>query len=250
MKSTSSLLGHIHSFETFGTLDGPGIRLVIFLHGCPLRCLYCHNVDMLYGKNYQNFTPQQLFEKIQDYLPYFQFSNGGITLSGGDPIFQPQFVLNFLKICKKNNIHTCLDTSLFTSKKIIDSLLPYVDLWMVSLKHFNNKKHLKLTNVPNDLILKNIQYLSDQKARLWLRYLILPGWTDTYFNLRRLISFLKKINFELIELLPYHTFGVYKWEKIKLKYHLKNIKPPSLRSVLKIRKKLEKNSFKVQLNEI
>lgn len=245
--------GMVHSFETFGTLDGPGVRFVVFLEGCPLRCVFCHNRDMLDIKDFMTMSPQELLKKVLDYKPYFG-KHGGVTLSGGDPVFQPKFVLEFLKLCKKVKIHTTLDTSLFTTKEFIDSVLPYTDLFMVSLKHFDSDTHRCLTGVPNEKILENILYLSKKlgvvrRKKLWFRYMILPGYTDTRKNLKALLKFLKTVNFDLIELLPYHTFGVYKWKKLGLKYSLAGIKPPSPRSVNKIKKLLEKHAVKVLISE-
>lgn len=241
--------GRIHSFETFGTLDGPGVRFVIFVEGCPLRCKYCHNVDMLDMQDYMLFTPQELLKQVKPYKPYFTYGDGGVTVSGGDPIIQPDFVAEFFKLCKHEGIHTTIDTSLFTTEEVIDKLLPATDLWMVSLKHFDDETHKWLTGQSNVQILKNIKYLSKKKARLWLRYVVLPGYTDTRRNLKALIALLHSIKFELIELLPYHTFGIYKWEKLKKKYELSNVKPPKPRTMFKIKKKLEKEGFKVLLNE-
>lgn len=248
--------GMIHSFETFGALDGPGLRFVVFVEGCPLRCAYCHNRDMLDLKDYQTMTAQQLLEVVKDYKPYFG-KQGGVTISGGDPVFQPHFVLNFAKLCQKEKINLTIDTSLFTSTEVVDKLFPYVDTFMVSLKHFDTEAHKSLTGVPNELILKNIRHLAKKignsktkkKPNLWLRYVVLPGHTDTKENLNALIKFLHEIkHFELIDLLPYHTYGVYKWKKLGLKYNLEGIKPPPLEDVFKIKKMLNKEGFKVLLN--
>lgn len=241
--------GRIHSFESFGTLDGPGLRFVVFLEGCPLRCLYCHNVDMLDMTDYKKMTPQKLLEIVLPYKPYFDSSGGGVTVSGGDPILQPDFTAEFFHLCKKNKIHTVADTSCFTTKKNLDKLLPVTDLFMISLKHFNEKKHLKLTGVSNKPILENIRYLKKKKAKIRFRYVILPGWTDTSSNLKALKNLAKEIKPELIELLPYHTHGIYKWENLNKKYRLRRVKPPTPKSCQKIKKMLEKAGHKVMLNE-
>ncbi|MBU1018450.1 MAG: pyruvate formate-lyase-activating protein [Patescibacteria group bacterium] len=241
--------GRIHSFESFGTLDGPGLRFVVFLEGCPLRCLYCHNVDMLDMKGYQEMTPNQLLQTILPYKPYFESSNGGVTLSGGDPILQPDFTAEFFRLCKKEKIHTTIDTSCFTTKKNLDKLIPVTDLWMISLKHFNEKTHLELTGVTNKPILENIRYLKEKKAKIRLRYLIIPGWTDTSSNLRALKKFAKEIRPQEVELLTYHTHGIYKWKELGKKYKLGRVKPPSIKSCLKIKEMLEKEGLKVMLNE-
>lgn len=245
--------GMVHSFETFGALDGPGIRFVVFFEGCPLRCIYCHNRDMLDLKHYVRFGVDELMHEVDKYKPYFG-RDGGVTISGGDPVFQPEFLLEFLKACKKDGINTALDTSLCTSKKVIDSVLPYVDLFMVSLKHFNSETHKFLTGAPNEKILENIKYLSEKlglsgRKKSRFRYVILPGYTDTKENLKALVSFLRSVNFSLIELLPYHTFGVYKWKELGLKYELGDVKPPSEKSVLSIKKMLESEGFNVLVSE-
>lgn len=255
----SQTVGMVHSFETFGALDGPGLRFVVFLEGCPLRCVFCHNRDMLDLKDYMKMTPQQLLKVVADYKPYFG-KNGGVTISGGDPMYQPKFVLEFLKLCKAEGIHTTLDTSLFAPTEAVESLAPYTDLFMVSLKHFDSDIHKCLTGVPNERILYNIRTLNKiivrnkklKKAhpKLWLRYMILPGYTDTKKNLKALVKFLNEIKgFELVELLPYHTYGVYKWEKLGLNYALDDVKPPALEKIWDIKKMLEKEGFKVLLSE-
>ncbi|MFA4891114.1 MAG: pyruvate formate-lyase-activating protein [Candidatus Gracilibacteria bacterium] len=263
VKPVNKSTGMIHSFETFGALDGPGIRFVVFFEGCPLRCVYCHNRDMLDLKDYMTMTAHELLDKVLDYKPYFGAGGlkGGVTISGGDPIFQPQFLFEFLKLCKKAGIHTTIDTSLFTNRQTIDSIFPYVDLFMVSLKHFDSKIHRCLTGVPNEGILNNIKYLSGKiekagaaggaanRPKLWFRYVVLPGYTDTKENLKALVKFLRGVVFEQIELLPYHTFGVYKWKKLGLPYVLEGVKPPSMAVVRKIKKMLEREKFKVLLNE-
>jgi pyruvate formate lyase activating enzyme len=215
---------------------------------------------MLDLKNHMTMSPQKLLEKVLDYKPYFG-RKGGVTLSGGDPVFQPKFLLEFLKLCKKAGIHTTVDTSLLTTRKVIDSIVPYADLFMVSLKHFDSDTHKLLTGVPNEKILENLEYLSGHGVgrrrgagrrtgpKLWFRYVVLPGYTDTRKNLKALVEFLHKMNFELIELLPYHTHGVYKWKELGLDYALKGVKPPTQKSMQKIKNMIEKEGFKVLLNE-
>ncbi len=245
MPEDKAIKGKIHSFESFGTLDGPGIRLVVFMSGCPLRCKYCHNIDVVLDKNSPSYIPEEIIKKILKNKPYLDASGGGVTLSGGDPVFQPEFLKEFLKLCKENNVHTAVDTSLYTSKKLIDDILPYTDLFMVSLKHFDTKKHRWLTGVPNEQILENIHYLSEKKARIWLRYLVLPGITDTAENLQALISFCKKINFELIEILAYHKMGVSKWQDLGLQYELNDVPIPKKEEIEKIKDLIQKEGFQI-----
>jgi pyruvate formate lyase activating enzyme len=243
-------LGMVHSLETLGAVDGPGLRTVVFLEGCPLRCAYCSNKDMLDLKGYTEMTPEELLKLISPYKVYFG-KTGGVTISGGDPIFQPEFLKSFLKLCKKEQIHTTIDTSLFTELETVDSLLPYVDLFMISLKHFNKKQHEELTGVSNDPILRNIIHLNSKiqeeklRTKIWFRYVILPGYTDTEENLNSLLQFLKTISFEQIELLPYHTLGKFKWEELGLKYPLEGVASPTNESIHKIKNMLMKEGFNV-----
>lgn len=204
------------------------------------------------GKKY---SPAGLVKIVKDYVPYFG-RNGGITVSGGEPFLQAVFLSEFLKQCRQSEIHTAVDTSLFTTPQAIDKIWPYANLFMISLKHFDEPRHRFLTGQGNQRILDNIRYLNQKnvasrrkdKPKIWFRYVVLPGETDTKENIMALISFLKTIKFELIELLPYHAYGVFKWKNLGKKYELAKIKPPSEQSVLKIKKQLENNGFQVLLN--
>lgn len=249
MSRQKEIKGRVHSFESFGTLDGPGIRFVVFMAGCPLRCKYCHNVDVVHCKTCPEYKPSEIVEMILKNKPYFKASGGGMTVSGGDPVFQPEFLKALLQEAKENGIHTTVDTSLFTNQKLLDEIIPYTDLFMVSLKHFNDDIHQFLTEVSNKQILENLRYLSKKGVRLWLRYLVLPGYTDTKENLQALVKFCKSVKFELIELLAYHEMGVYKWRNLGLKYELANVKPPKHAKMEEIKKLLEKEGFKVIVNE-
>jgi pyruvate formate lyase activating enzyme len=246
----SSKIGYIHSFESLGTLDGPGIRLVIFLAGCPLRCAYCHNIDVVYCQNSQaqKFTTDEIIHKLKNNQPYFEATGGGVTVSGGDPVLQSAFVIELFQKCQEQGIHTAFDTSLYTSKSSLDQLLPVTDLFLISLKHFDDQIHQQLTQVSNQKILENITYLSKKKARIWFRYLVLPGFTDTESNLKALINFCHQTNFELIELLAYHEHGKEKWLKLGLDYELESIKPPTEKSLKAIKSRLEAEGFEVKLN--
>lgn len=247
--------GMIHSIETLGADDGPGLRVIIFLEGCHLRCAYCCNKDMLDLEDYMYLTPHEVIEKVKPYKSFIQ-RNGGITISGGDPAYQPEFVLEILKLAKGEGLHTAIDTSMFMTPDNLERLIPYTDLFMVSLKHFDNQIHRELTQVSNQPILKNLRHLSEYKAKhkekvpdLWFRYVILPGYTDTKQNLEALISFLHEINFELIELLPYHTLGAFKWKKLGLTYPMDKVKPPTQLNINDIKSKLESHGFEVRSYE-
>ncbi len=237
----SELKGKVHSFESFGTVDGPGIRFVVFFAGCHLRCQYCHNVDMITGKGGRDYTVDEVMEKILKNKPYFEKSGGGVTMSGGDPFFQPAFLKELLKSCKENDIHTAVDSSLHVSQDAIANVMPFTDLFMVSLKHFDNEVHKELTGVPNEVILENLRFLNENKAALRLRFLVLPGYTDTEQNLEELIKFTKDINYECLELLPYHKMGVRKWKALKMPYKLDGVEVPSEERMAEIKKMLEQS---------
>lgn len=248
--------GMVHSLETLGCMDGPGLRTVVFLEGCYLRCAYCCNKDMLDLKDYQVWTPRELLKEIRQYKEFFG-DEGGVTISGGDPVYQPEFVIEFLKLCHNDGIHTALDTSFMTSKKYIDQFVKYTNLFMISLKHFNDKKHQKLTGVSNKPILENILYLNsilqqnnETVSIIWFRYVILPNYTDTDENLNHLVEFLKPLHFEKIELLPYHKLGAYKWKQLGLKYPLNKTPLPEKENVDRIRSFLEQAGFTVAVNQL
>jgi len=245
MKKKGQIKGRIHSFESFGTVDGPGIRFVVFMGGCPLRCQYCHNIDMVFGSGWKEYSVDEVVEKIVKNKAYFDSSGGGVTFSGGEPLMQSVFLRECLRRCKEAGIHTTVDTSLFCSEKTMSELISYVDLWMVSLKHFDDEKHKLLTGVSNVSILRNLRFLSEKGVRLWLRFVLLPSITDTEINIRELISFCDESEFEKIEILPYHKMGIEKWERLGIKYELSDIDLPSQEDVLKLKERLDGNGFEV-----
>lgn len=218
--------GRIHSFESFGTLDGPGIRTVVFLAGCPLRCQYCHNIDVVLCDRPQEMSVEMVLKKLEKNKPYFDSSGGGVTLSGGDPLMQADFCANLIAECHTKGIHTCLDTALFGSPQQIEKVLD-ADLFLISVKHFDSKKHKSLTGVSNELILKNIRTLKEKGKQMWLRFLVLPGVTDTPENWNAFEDFCLEIHPEKVEILPYHTMGVQKWKDLDQPYVLENIPEPT-----------------------
>ncbi len=238
--------GKIHSFETFGTVDGPGIRHVIFFAGCPLRCSYCQNMDVVLDKNAKEYTVEEVVKMVLKEKEYLTASGGGVTVSGGDPVFQIPFIVKLFKKLRKAGIRTAVDTSLMTIKSNVDKLLPVTDLFMVSIKQLDEKLHHQLTGSTNKLILDNIRYLSSKTKKIWFRYLVLPGYTDGPLDIQRLIAFLKPLQFELLELLPYHTLGVDKWQKLGVPYALPKVKPPTPEEVVRIRHLIEKAGIVVK----
>lgn len=232
------MLGNIHSVETCGTVDGPGIRYVVFTQGCLLRCQYCHNADTWNIGKGKLMSVGQIMEEVKSYLPFMKASGGGITLSGGEPLLQLDFLLGLFKECKKAKIHTTIDTSggCFSNDRTfldkLDEVLKYTDLVLLDLKHFDSKKHIKLTGKPNDQIKNFALYLNEKKIPVWIRHVLVPGITDSHEDLQNLGSFIKSLdNVEKIEVLPYHRLGVYKWKALGLTYPLEEVQTPSEESV-------------------
>ena len=228
------MLGRIHSFESFGTVDGPGIRFVVFMQGCPLRCMYCHNPDArgFSGGNY--YSSDDIVAKVLKYKSYFG-DKGGITVTGGEPLSQIEFVTELFSKLKKKGVNTCLDTSgcvfnpeipEITAK--FSELIRYTDLVLLDIKEINEEKHKKLTGAGNKNILAFAKYLSENNIKMWIRYVLVPGITDfdeDLINLRKFIDGLKTV--EKVEVLPYHTMGVFKYKDLCLDYPLEGVEPPT-----------------------
>lgn len=225
--------GIIHSFESFGTKDGPGIRFVFFLQGCPLRCLYCHNPDTWSGTNKViELTPE---EAIKDVLKVKAFiRNGGITVSGGEPLLQPDFVLELFKLCKENGIHTAIDTSGYLLNDKIKAALEYTDLVLLDIKHIDPDKYQTLTGKPLTPTLRFIDYLTEIKKPLWIRYVLVPGYSDDATDLHKWADYVSSIpTVQRVDILPFHQMGMHKWEQIGARYELKDITPPSSEEIKK-----------------
>ncbi|MEN8907625.1 MAG: pyruvate formate-lyase-activating protein [Clostridiales bacterium] len=246
-----SLTGNIHSFESFGTLDGPGIRFVIFLQGCNFKCIYCHNPDTWNFNKNNIYTTKELINIISKYIPYFKSSTGGITISGGEPFLQIDFVIDLLKECKKINIHTAIDTNgylnVFSNEysntpEKFNYLLDYTDLFLVDIKHMDKNKHIDLTGKDNDSVLKFINYLDIKNKPFWIRYVIVPGYTDSSQDLKKLSQYIKTFkNIKKIELLPFNKVGEYKWKHLKYTYLLKNVKEPTKKYIQNLERQIYSN---------
>lgn len=227
--------GRIHSIETSGMVDGPGIRYVVFMQGCLLRCLYCHNPDTWTIGKGKLVTVQELVDEIRDYLPFLRFSGGGITVSGGEPLLQADFLLTLFQTLKAEfGMHTTIDSSggCFTRQgnffATLQQLMSYTDLVLLDLKQMDREKHIKLTGKPNDHILDFARFLSDAKVPVWIRHVLVPGLSDDEADLRKLAEFIKTLhNVERIEILPYHEMGKYKYEQLGIEYPLLHTQPPS-----------------------
>lgn len=217
------MIGYIDSIETLGLVDGPGIRIVVFMKGCKLRCKYCHNPETWTSNSATIMTSDELLKKIMRYQPYFK-ENGGVTFSGGEPLLQKEFLIDILKKCKQNHIHTCLDTA-GVGNNSYEEILTYVDLVILDIKALEEKEYKNLTN---HSIQESTEFLSicqKLKKKLWIRQVIIPGINDTIENILNLKNFIQKLQYiEKIELLPYHTYGISKYQKLKIPYPLKNTK--------------------------
>lgn len=215
----------IHSIESFGTVDGPGIRFVLFLQGCHLKCKYCHNRDtwdMNCGK-YESL--ENIFNKIIRYKNYI-YPNGGVTVTGGEPLLQVKFLIELFKKLKEENIHTCIDTSgMVALTDDVKKLLSLTDLVLLDIKQINSEKCKNLVGFNNDKELAFARYLSDNNIHMWIRQVLVPGYTDDEQDLLKLKDFISSLNtVDKIEILPYHDMGRYKWEKLGLKYELDGVR--------------------------
>ncbi|MEI6859231.1 MAG: pyruvate formate lyase 1-activating protein [Shewanella sp.] len=231
--------GRIHSLESFGTVDGPGIRFITFMQGCLMRCQYCHNRDTWDLHGGREVEVEELMEQIISYRPFLEASGGGVTASGGEAILQAEFVSALFAECKKESIHTCLDTNGFVRKytPIIDELLENTDLVLLDIKHIDDQRHIDLTQVSNHRTLEFAQYLNKKQQKTWIRYVVVGGFTDDIGAAQRLSDFLKPMtNIEKVELLPYHELGKHKWEAMGETYQLDNISPPSSETMEQIKK--------------
>jgi pyruvate formate lyase activating enzyme len=220
--------GYIHSIESAGTLDGPGIRRVLFLQGCPLSCLYCHNPDsrsFRCGRCTDAWTELRAIAANRDFLLR---TGGGVTISGGEPLSQPGFVKIILKGCKALGIHTALDTSGFPGHRADDELLANTDLVLLDIKHMNPDVYRTLTGVDLQPTLDFARRLSGLGKPIWLRYVLVPGYTDDMSAIGELATFACKLgNVERVEVLPYHSMGAWKWEQLGAQYPLKHINEPT-----------------------
>jgi len=225
--SEENILGNIHSLESCGTVDGPGIRFVVFTQGCPLRCKYCHNPD-----SWTTDTNKQVSidEILAQYDGVKEFCKGGITVTGGEPLMQMEFVTELFKAAKERNIHTALDTSgiLFNRKNTskIDELLKYTDLVLLDIKHIDNEEHKNLTGLPNVNILDFAKYLSETGKPMWVRHVVVPGITFIPEYLKELGRFLSGLkNIKALDVLPYHDMAVPKYENLGIAYPLEGVPP-------------------------
>lgn len=222
--------GRIHSLESFGTVDGPGTRFVVFVQGCPMRCAYCHNPDTQSMDGGTMMEPSYIIEQYLRNEPFYG-SNGGLTVTGGEPLLQIDFLIDLFVLAKEHNIHTCIDTSGITfnrqNEKMMpkfDRLMELTDLVMLDIKHIDPDKHIWLCEQPNDNILDFARYLNEKHIDMWIRHVIVPTITDDDEYLFKLGEFIGQFdNLKALDALPYHTMGEVKYTKLGKEYRLKGI---------------------------
>ena len=223
----TEIYGNIHSIESCGTVDGPGIRFVVFTQGCPLRCQYCHNPDSWDFKENQKMSVEEILEQYEGVK---EFCTGGVTVTGGEPMAQMDFVTELFKTFKEKGIHTALDTSgLYFNRENtekVDELLKYTDLVLLDIKHIDNEEHIKLTKHSNKNILDFAKYLSEINKPVWIRHVVVPGITFKEEYLTRLGQFLAGLhNIKALDVLPYHEMAIPKYENLGIDYPLKGVPP-------------------------
>lgn len=230
--------GNIHSFESFGTVDGPGIRFVVFLMGCHLRCGYCHNPDTWDFKENETYSTDEVVTMALKYKNYFG-DKGGVTVTGGEPLCQIDFVIELFKKLKAKGLNTCVDTSGYEFDynnpdvvKKYEELIQYTDLFLLDIKHIDDPMCIKLTGKSNDNELHFAKWLSDNGKHMWIRQVLVPGWTDNPEALKRTKEFIDTLKtVDKVEVLPYHTLGKIKYDNLKMNYRFKDIESPSVESV-------------------
>lgn len=246
--STEKIMGKVNSWESFGAADGPGLRYVIFLQGCHMRCKYCHNPETWSLNGGEEISAEDAFKKVMRYKNYWGSNfdkakgriTGGITISGGEALLQIDFVTEVFRLAKEQGVHTTLDTSgnPFTFeepfKSKFDKLMEVTDLFMLDIKEIEDDKHKELTKWTNINILEMAKYLSDNGKEMWIRHVLVPGITDDEEGLKKLKSFVDDLKtVSKVEILPYHTLGLEKWKKLKFDYPLEGVKTPTKEEVKK-----------------
>ena len=232
------MIGHIHSTESFGTVDGPGVRFVVFFQGCPLRCKYCHNPDTWeFGKGTER-TAEDLMKEYDSYKEFLK--SGGITATGGEPLAQPEFLAELFALAKSKGVHTCLDTSagVYSPEhhEAIDKALKYTDLVMLDIKHIDSAEHKKLTGIGNEHILAFAEHLRDLGIPVWIRHVVVPGITDQHDELFALGEYLSTLsNLKALDVLPYHDMAKPKYENLGMEYPLGDTPPLSKEEAIKAR---------------
>lgn len=221
-------LGSVHSWELVTAVDGPGTRMTVFLAGCPLRCLYCHNPDTMQAKNGEMITSDDLLNRIRRYVPMFKVTNGGLTISGGEPLMQPAFVGKLLRGAKEMGLHTAIDTSGYLGRALSDEMLQDLDLVLLDVKSGIPETYKKVTGRELQPTLDFGRRLAANGTEIWLRFVLVPGLTDAPDNVRAVAEYAATLSsVSRVEVLPFHQMGKDKWASLGLKYELEDTEPPS-----------------------
>lgn len=221
-----NVTGRIHSLESCGTVDGPGLRFVVFTQGCPLRCLYCHNPDCRNYHDGREVTVEEIMAEIRKYRSFLR--NGGVTISGGEPLMQPTFVAEVLRQCQAMGLHTALDTSGYVVLEAAKPVVAHADLVLLDIKSYDPNLYQQVTSVSLEPTLTFARYLADIHKPTWIRFVLVPGLTDPESNVTGLANFVATLpNVERVEVLPFHKMGEYKWEQLGLPYALHDTQPPT-----------------------
>lgn len=233
----TSIPGQVHSLETFGLVDGPGVRTVVFLQGCTMRCRYCHNPETWHLHGGETWTAQALFDRVWRFHTYWK-NNGGITVSGGEPLLQMDFVIDFFRLAKEKGVHTALDTSgvVFTKEEPFYGkflqLMELTDLVLLDLKEMDPERHRSLTGHSSQPVLEMAQTLSDLGKDMWIRHVLVPDLTDDPEGLKEMDAFIRSLKtVRRVEVLPYHTLGLFKWQNLGIPYTLEGVPTPTKEQV-------------------
>lgn len=248
-RKINSILGRIHSLESCGTVDGPGIRFVVFMQGCVLRCQFCHNPDTWDVDKGEVYTPDELMNEIIKYKSFMNFSGGGVTFTGGEPLLQAEFILEVAKKCKENHISVAVDTSGFVWNSKVEEILDYTDIVLLDIKNFDRGVYKVVTGVSLEPTLKFLDVLKEKNINTWIRYVLVPNLTDNLDAIKELANHLKDYpNVSKVEVLGFHKMGEYKWEELGLKYQLSDTKEPSKEALKEVQQILEASGKLVSLN--
>ena len=219
--------GFVHSFTAGSAVDGPGVRLVAWLAGCQFQCIYCHNPDTWKMANGMPVTLARAFDQLRKYACDLQVMNGGLTISGGEPLLQQPFVLKLFAMAKALGIHTALDTNGYFGDRLTDADLTQIDLVLLDIKAFTPELHRRLTHMGNGPIVQFARRLAAARRPVWVRFVLVPGWTDTVAEMERIAAFVADLgNVERVDILPFHQMGRYKWHKLGMNYQLQHTAPP------------------------
>jgi len=228
MSADMTIAGHVHSIDTCGMVDGPGIRYLVFLSGCPLRCKYCHNPDTWEKRTGKIMTVGEIVADIKRYKSYMKFSGGGVTVSGGEPLAQPVFLEALLKACKAHGFNTAIDTSGYASAVNAQRVLAHTDLVLLDIKSINPQTYMSVAGVPINRTLRMLNFCREMGREVWVRFVLVPGLTDDLDDMRKLAEYLRPYdNVKRVDVVPFHKVGEYKWRDLDVEYELWDTQPPS-----------------------